>query len=219
MTIYVVSPTWGGVGHEATVFAEQLAAEQYAWDLCHNGDASEEDDQVNVTRAVVQVPRTGPRIEDPNLPVHVWSAHGSYFVIVENLEEGDVGRRVVYTPSGRRRGQAEEALEYGHITSFNETTVFVHYDDQHEEADGKGTNPWDLNFVRPGETEGPAETAPAPPRADSALRHLIGEARVTMSLMETAGVLGLYGTRLINAVASAEKALGTESTPQPEGEG
>ena len=208
-TIYVVTPNWGGVLHEPTVFTEELRAKQYAWDLCHEGSAKEDDDQVNVD---------GVTVDNPDECQCVWTTDTGYFVVIERLDDTDVGRRVVYTPSGRRTGQTQEELEYGHITSFNEATVFVHYDDQHEDADGKGTNPWDLNFVRPGESEGPVETAPAPPRSDSALRHLIGESRVTMGIMEAAGVLGLYGTRLINAVALAEKALGTESTPQPKGE-
>lgn len=60
---------------------------------------------------------------------------------IKALTEEDIGRSVVYTPF---IGCEPEDYEYGHITSFNTTSVFVDYGKNC--GRGTGTNPMDLKF-------------------------------------------------------------------------
>lgn len=56
---------------------------------------------------------------------------------ISDLTENDVNRKVVYNPEF---GKQEE----GRITSWNDTFIFVDYDNT---GRGQATRPTDLNFV------------------------------------------------------------------------
>lgn len=54
--------------------------------------------------------------------------------------DSDIGRRVKYTASSG-------FVDFGYITSFNDTVVFVRYDGQPPKANGQATAREDLEFV------------------------------------------------------------------------
>ena len=56
---------------------------------------------------------------------------------ITQLTDDDVGRTVMYVPKNQKN-------EVGTITSFNDTFIFVCYDDS---GRGQATKPQDLNFV------------------------------------------------------------------------
>ena len=57
---------------------------------------------------------------------------------IEDLSEKDIGARVTYTPF---EGCDPDQLEYGVITSFNDTNVFVRYGSN---TGSQATRPEDL---------------------------------------------------------------------------
>lgn len=61
---------------------------------------------------------------------------------IKDLTQEDIGRSVQYTPFD---DCSPSEYEYGHITSFNDTFVFVDYGKNC--GRGQGTNPSDLNFI------------------------------------------------------------------------
>jgi hypothetical protein len=154
MTVYVVTPTYGGVSHEPSVLTDKEDAHNYAWRLCYDNRANEQEDQVEVHACIPEIDAAdgGPSAEC------TWADLADYHVIMPladgaNGEDSAAGRRVLYTPSGRLRGprpsrnQTQEPLEYGVITSWDDEHVFVRYSTQPEDAPGKATSPFDLNFI------------------------------------------------------------------------
>ena len=61
---------------------------------------------------------------------------------LSDLKESDVGRSVIYTPFEGCNGSLKED---GHITSWNDTYIFVDYGDSC--GRGKATRPEDLEFL------------------------------------------------------------------------